>query len=186
MPEEFVPTPHDHLVKHIFGLPEVTAGLFEAYLDPVLLEGVDLSALRQKPGSFVDPELRASHTDLLFTAPWGNGETLFHLLLEHSTKVERFAALNLARYQVEILRDHLRSRQPEAPGLPPVISVVLHQGGPWTAPRRLSELVEGIEEGTARGEDSVPKVLQMLGPWYLRGIHTTEKYHDPNQEQTQP
>ena len=61
-----VDKPHDRVIKWSFGLRRVAAGLFENYSpEPVALE-VDWQGLVPYPGSFVDPELVESHTDLLF------------------------------------------------------------------------------------------------------------------------
>ena len=52
------------LFKAVFAQPEHARGALCAVLPPALVEALDWETLTQRPGSFVDPELHKSHTDL--------------------------------------------------------------------------------------------------------------------------
>ena len=58
--------PHDALFRLVFGDPDNTASELRSVLPPRLAARIDLANLRPQPGTFVDPELRHRHTDLLF------------------------------------------------------------------------------------------------------------------------
>lgn len=161
MPDPQIHNPHDRLVKRAFGDAAVAAGLFGENLTPELTRGLDLARLRVIPGSFVDENLRETHSDLLYAAPIeGGGEALLYLLFEHATAVERLEALDLAGYLLEIVKKH-KVKLPDAGGwsIPPAVAVLVHQGGPWTAPRRLSELVTGVDWDSGFGEALRGRIL---------------------------
>jgi predicted transposase YdaD len=63
----------------------------------------------------VDPELRETETDLLFTARLRTGRSLLlYVLLEHQSTVDRWMALRMLRYVVRQL-EHWRQEHPESP-----------------------------------------------------------------------
>jgi hypothetical protein len=75
------PLNHDALFKATFSRPELARARpelaraeLEAILPKDLLDQLDLTTLVHVPGSFVDEELRASLTDLLFTAKLATGD----------------------------------------------------------------------------------------------------------------
>jgi hypothetical protein len=134
--------PHDALVKSVFGEPAEAAGLFRVALPPALADRVDWSTLQRASGSYVDPDLRQRHGDLLFTARFvGGGPVLPYLLLEHQSTPERWMALRLLGYVLRAT-EAWRRENPRAAEVPPVLPVVLYQGeSAWRAPTRLADLV---------------------------------------------
>jgi predicted transposase YdaD len=63
-----MPGPHDLFARFTFGHPERAAAELRAVLPPEVVARVDWSSLRREPASVVDPELRESQSDLLFSA----------------------------------------------------------------------------------------------------------------------
>jgi hypothetical protein len=68
-----IPTPHDALVKVVFGKPEHAQGRLRAVVPAAVAETLDWSTLTLRPGSFVDLALKEQHTDLLYSATWRDG-----------------------------------------------------------------------------------------------------------------
>ncbi|MBN1206607.1 MAG: Rpn family recombination-promoting nuclease/putative transposase [Myxococcaceae bacterium] len=139
-----MPGPHDLFARFTFGHPERAAAELRAVLPPEVVARVDWSSLRREPGSVVDPELRESQSDLLFSARLLSGQPLLlYLLLEHQSSVDRWMALRMLRYVVRQL-EHWRQEHPESEVLPVVVPVVMYHGleGAWTAPRRIEELFD--------------------------------------------
>ena len=60
--------PHDALFKAAFGHPEIARSELELVLPAAIRAQLDLAPLDVCAGSFVDEELRHSHTDLLYLA----------------------------------------------------------------------------------------------------------------------
>ncbi|HVG60418.1 MAG TPA: Rpn family recombination-promoting nuclease/putative transposase [Hyalangium sp.] len=143
--------PHDLLVRYTFENPERAAAELRVALPPFVVAQVDWSSLRAERNSVVDPELRETETDLLFSARLKDGrQVLFYVLLEHQSKVYRWMALRLLKYVVRQLEDW-RREHPDSELLPIILPLVLYHGaeGAWTAPRRLEELFDVPEEERA-------------------------------------
>jgi hypothetical protein len=114
----------------------------------------------------VDPELRESQSDLLFSARLQGGQPLLlYFLLEHQSTVDRWMAFRMLRYVVRQL-EHWRKEHPDSDVLPVVIPLVMYHGaqGLWTAPRRVEELFslpsEGVEAALLRAR--VPRFEYLL------------------------
>jgi putative YhgA-like transposase len=100
----------------------------------------------------VDPELRETESDLLFTARLRTGRSLLlYVLLEHQSSVDSWMALRMLRYVVR-QAERWRQAHPESTRLPVIIPLVMYHGldGAWTAPRRVEELFDLPEEEEAR------------------------------------
>jgi hypothetical protein len=143
-----MPGPHDLFARYAFGQPERAAAELRAVLPPRVVSQVDWSTLQQESGSVVDPELRETESDLLFSARLRGGRPLlFYVLLEHQSSVDRWMALRMLRYVVRQL-EHWRKANPESEGLPVVVPLVMYHGpdGAWSAPRRVEELFDLPDE----------------------------------------
>jgi len=141
--------PHDHLVRFTFDHPERAAAELRAALPDFVVSEVDWTSLQPERGSVVDPELRQTETDLLFSARLRGGRAvLFYVLLEHQSSVDRWMALRMLRYVVRQL-EHWRQENPGSERLPVIIPLVMYHGpgGAWSAPRRVEELFDVPEEG---------------------------------------
>lgn len=81
--------PHDLFARYTFGHPERAAAELRAVLPAHVVSEVDWSSLRREPVSVVDPELRETESDLLFTARLHTGQSLLlYVLLEHQSSVD--------------------------------------------------------------------------------------------------
>jgi predicted transposase YdaD len=144
--------PHDLFARYTFGHPERAAAELRAVLPPHVVSEVDWESLRREPGSVVDPELRETESDLLFTARLRTGKPLLlYVLLEHQSSVNRWMALRMLRYVVRQV-ERWRQEHPDSEVLPLIIPLVMYHGpdGAWTAPRRVEELFELPGEGEQR------------------------------------
>ncbi|WNG61797.1 Rpn family recombination-promoting nuclease/putative transposase [Archangium gephyra] len=144
--------PHDLFVRYTFGHPERAAAELRAALPSHVSAQVDWDSLRPESGSVVDPELRKTETDLLFSARLRTGQSLLlYVLLEHQSSVDRWMAWRMLRYVVRWV-ESWRQAHPEGTRLPVIIPLVMYHGaeGTWTAPRRVEELFDLPEEEGAR------------------------------------
>jgi len=115
--------PHDRLVRFTFDHPERAAAELRAVLPAFVVSRVDWTSLKLERGSVVDPALRETETDLLFSAWLKDGrQVLFYVLLEHQSKVERWMALRLLSYVVRQL-EHWRRQHPDSTLMPMILPV---------------------------------------------------------------
>ncbi|MFL5357543.1 Rpn family recombination-promoting nuclease/putative transposase [Archangium sp.] len=162
-----MPGPHDLFARYTFGHPERAEAELRAVLPSHVVSEVDWSSLRRESGSVVDPELRETESDLLFTARLRTGRSLLlYVLLEHQSSVDRWMALRMLRYVVRQM-EHWRQQHPESTVLPVIIPLVMFHGpeGAWTAPRRVEELFElpgETEEARQSWRALVPRFEYLL------------------------
>lgn len=146
MSEETTHNPHDKLFKEAFSRHDMAVGFFEHYLPAELVERLDLDTLRQESASFTDEALRGSESDLLFTVQIDQRPALLYCLFEHQSSPDSWMPLRLLRYILGIWEQY-RKQNPKATKLPPILPLVLYQGGDaWTTDTLLSSLIE-IPEG---------------------------------------
>jgi len=137
---------HDTLFKRAFSVPRHAAGLIRALLPAALVARMDLSKLELVRASFVDPELRERHGDLVFRVPIDGKMAFIYFLVEHQSEPHPLMAFRLLTYiqrlWAAILREDSKRKT-----LPLVVPIVIHHGrGGWNEARTLHELVEGLDE----------------------------------------
>jgi predicted transposase YdaD len=135
--------PHDALFKAVFGQPEHARGALQSVLPAAMVEALDWSTLALQPGSFVDPDLNPSHTDLLYAAAWrGGAEAPVYVLFEHQSSSDHWMPLRLLRYMVRIWEHWLKDHE-GATVLPAIVPVVLYHGDErWSAPQGFDVLLD--------------------------------------------
>jgi predicted transposase/invertase (TIGR01784 family) len=150
--------PHDSVVKQTLGRPEVAVGYFRYNLPEELLARLDLTTLERVPGSFVDPELHPSASDLLFTVGYlpegdtddGPEKLLIYLLIEHKSYPDLMTLFQLLRYMVRIWERYCAENQKESM-LPPLYPMILYHGKrPWSYPLNFHSLFRVQDETLLR------------------------------------
>jgi predicted transposase YdaD len=154
------------MFRHTFRQPEHAAPLLRALLPRALATGIDWSSLALEPGTFVEPELRQRHSDVLFSARRRRGRrVMLYVLVEHKSSSERDTVLQLWR-NLGWIWQTLWQQQPRPKRLPPIVPLVVHHGRHrWTAPRDLIELLDlrGFTPGGRRAfADLVPGFRYLL------------------------
>ncbi|MEM7589018.1 MAG: Rpn family recombination-promoting nuclease/putative transposase [Myxococcota bacterium] len=89
-------TPHDRLFKEVFSNPANAASELEFLLPKAVVNRLDLSSLTLQPGEFIDKELRARQSDLLFSAK------LKRFKNRHACVMDAF--ITLMRYYMTVAR----------------------------------------------------------------------------------
>ncbi len=114
---------------------EHATGLLKSALPAEIVSAVDWSALRLEKDSFIDPDLRSTFSDLVYSAKMNGHEPLFfYMVLEHRSTGEALLVFRLSQYMgrlwERLLRDQPGGEEAASDG-----AVLLHRGKtPWTAP----------------------------------------------------
>jgi hypothetical protein len=149
MSEETIQNPHDQLFMETFSHVENAVGFFQSYLPADLRDRLDWDTLALQPGKYTDEALRGSESDLLYTVQIDQHPALLYCLFEHQSTPDAWMPLRLLRYVV-LIWEQFRKQNPAAAKLPPVLPLVLFQGGAtWTADLSLSGLID-IPDGLAQ------------------------------------
>lgn len=119
---------HDNLFKHTFSQLPAAREQLRAQLPEEIVRLIRWETLQLQPGSFVDTELAALHTDLLFHAELeGKGNTYLYLLFEHQSTPDPLLPLRLLRYMNRIWQRWLDDNDKALP-LPWLVPLVLYNG----------------------------------------------------------
>lgn len=144
---------HDAFFKRIFSNPAHAAGELASVLPPALVVALDLSKLVLIPGSFVDEAMKQRHTDLLFRAPVKGSQrrgrpkdVYLYFIYEHLSQPDPLAPFRLNQYMDRVWA-RLLLESPRLKVLPAIIPLIIHHGpGGWRGPRRLHDVIEGLED----------------------------------------
>ncbi|PLO78324.1 ISNCY family transposase, partial [Klebsiella quasipneumoniae] len=118
-----------HLLSH-----RATARDFlDIHLPEHLRELCNLQTLQLESGSFIDEDLRASHSDILYSLQTQAGDGYIYLLIEHQSSADRHMAFRLMRYAIAAMQRHLDKGHTQ---LPLVIPLLFYHGqvSPWPYP----------------------------------------------------
>lgn len=122
--------PHDAVFKSLLSDRATAADFLLIHLPENLRELCDLQTLHLESGSFIDDDLRASHSDILYSVQTRTGEGYIYLLIEHQSSADRHMAFRLMRYAVAAMQRHLDKGLQQ---LPLVIPLLFYHGkaSPW-------------------------------------------------------
>ncbi|CAI1962976.1 Putative transposase, YhgA-like [Serratia quinivorans] len=119
------PTAHDALFKQFLTHPETARDFLEVHLPPALRQACDLNTLRLESGSFVEDDLRAYYSDVLYSLKAGQGDGYIYALIEHQSSPDKHMAFRLMRYAIAAMQRHLAAGNDQ---LPLVIPILFYHG----------------------------------------------------------
>lgn len=137
--------PHDSYFKAVFQVPELADQLIRYALPPDILIELDLKTLALSEDSFVDENLKASLSDLVYTCRFNSDfQVRICLLVEHkSEKPGRAIYLQLLRYLLNILEKDEKSGEKE---FSITIPIVFYHGKEFWQPGTLGKMFDCFPE----------------------------------------
>lgn len=132
--------PHDRFFKDVFSRKEAVVDFLEHYLPNEIASHLELDSVDIIKDSFVDPELKASHSDMLYQVKWKTGFPVYiYILFEHKSSVEPDVAYYLLKYMVRIW-EQMRKQQQQ---IYPILPVVFYHGeAEWHVSPTFKDLFE--------------------------------------------
>lgn len=119
------PTAHDALFKQFLTHPETARDFLEAHLPAGLRKACDLTTLHLESGSFVEDDLRAYYSDVLYSLKTQKGDGYVFCLVEHQSSPDKLMAFRLIRYAIAAMQRHLAAGNDT---LPLVIPILFYHG----------------------------------------------------------
>lgn len=145
---------HDTLFRYTMSHRDVAADFLCQYLPTDLTSQLRLDTLTIAKDTFVAPDQREHYSDLLYTVLLqGDKPGFVYFLFEHKSRPDRFVALQILRYMVEIWELH-RKQHKHAKTLPLIIPIVVYHG---KNRRNVSRLVDLIGLPTLANNAYVPR-----------------------------
>jgi predicted transposase/invertase (TIGR01784 family) len=127
-------TPHDALFRKFLSHPETARDFLDIHLPPKLRALSQLDTLRIESASFVEPAMRALHSDILYSLRTARGDGYIYCLIEHQSTPEPMMAFRLMQYCLRVMRAHLEKKDKGArtpknqQKLPLVVPLLFHHG----------------------------------------------------------
>jgi predicted transposase/invertase (TIGR01784 family) len=138
-------SPHDQFFKELMTQPGVACAFLRERLPEAVTALFTEFEPRLESGSFVDPEFRSHHSDLLFSLDLKSGDpALIYILFEHKSYPDAMVAFQLLRYVIAIWYRYLSGGGGKP--LPLIIPMVVYHGAePWNVPLGFSALFDPEE-----------------------------------------
>ncbi|MEX2953874.1 Rpn family recombination-promoting nuclease/putative transposase [Serratia fonticola] len=140
-------TPHDAIFKQFLTHPDTARDFLELHVPPALLQYCDLNTLKLEPGSFIESDLRAHYSDVLYSLRTERGDGYVYVLIEHQSSPDKHMAFRLIRYAIAAMQRHLEAGYDQ---LPLVIPMLFYHGHVTPYPYSMSWLEEFSEPELAR------------------------------------
>lgn len=100
-------TPHDALFKTFLKYPETARDFIEIHLPSTLRTLCDFSTLKLQPTSFIEDNLRAYYSDVLWSMKTSEGHGYIYVVIEHQSRPDVHMAFRLMRYAIAAMQSHL-------------------------------------------------------------------------------
>lgn len=118
---------HDSCVKKSLSNLKVARSFLCCYLPDDIQTDLNLDTLAVVKGSFVDKNLRQSHTDILFSVRLIDfPHDYIYILVEHQRKSEKMMPVRLRKYRADIMLHHMNVCRAASP--PIVYTLILYNG----------------------------------------------------------
>src|SRR5271170_3812637 len=97
-----VSTPHDGFFKAAMTEKRVAQAFFKQHLPEAILKRVNLTTLQLRKETFIDFQLRASASDMLFSVHFDGKPGYLYLLTDQQRNPERLMPFRFLSYSVQI------------------------------------------------------------------------------------
>ena len=126
-------TPHDAVFKKIMSYPEMARDFLDIHLPIALREICDLQTLKLESTSFIEQDLRAYYSDVVWSLKTREGQGYIYCVIEHQSTAVPHMAFRLMRYATAATQHHLDAGNKT---LPLVIPMLFYHGQqspyPWS------------------------------------------------------
>lgn len=140
-------TPHDAVFKKMMSYPEMARDFLSIHLPETLRKMCDFSTLRLESTTFIEKDLRAYYSDILWSLKTNEGEGYIYCVVEHQSTAVPHMAFRLMRYATAAMQHHLDAGHKR---LPVVIPMLFYHGEQSPYPYSLNWLDEFEDPKLAR------------------------------------
>ncbi|EBA8077097.1 Rpn family recombination-promoting nuclease/putative transposase [Salmonella enterica] len=140
-------TPHDAVFKTFLRHPDTARDFLNIHLPHSLRIRCDLTTLKLAPDSFIEKNLRAFYSDVLWSLKTCEGDGYIYVVIEHQSTPDAHMAFRLMRYATAAMQCHLDAGHKT---LPLVIPMLFYHGAKSPYPFSLCWLDEFDDPALAR------------------------------------
>lgn len=140
-------TPHDAVFKHFMRHKASVRDFLHIWLPPVLRPRCDLRSLKPESASFIEEDLRAYYSDILWSMKTTAGEAYIYVVIEHQSAPVAHMPFRMMRYAIAAMQNHLDAGHS---ALPLVVPMLFYHGETSPYPFSLCWLDEFADPALAR------------------------------------
>lgn len=140
-------TPHDAIFKTFLNHPATARDFLRLHLPASLQKLCDLNTLQLESGSFIEDDLRAYYSDVLWSLKTREGDGYIYTIIEHQSTADAHMAFRLMRYAIAVMHRHLAAGHKK---LALVIPMLFYHGAASPYPYSLCWLDEFDDPKAAR------------------------------------
>ncbi len=118
--------PHDMLAKRFLTNLPVAIDFLKAHLPQAIKERCDFSTLKIQPTSYVEEDMRAHVTDILYSLQIDGRQGFIYIIQEAQSTALRLMPLRYLRYKTSIWKQHAETHPSEL--LPVIVPIMLYTG----------------------------------------------------------
>ncbi|MFS2221304.1 Rpn family recombination-promoting nuclease/putative transposase [Pantoea sp. B65] len=154
---EMTPTPHDALFKQFLTQADTARDFLQIHLPAKLLQYCQLDTLQLASGSFIEKDLRALYSDVLYSLRTDSGDGYIYCLIEHQSSPDKHMALRLMRYSLAAMQRHLDQGHNR---IPLVIPILFYHGqhSPYPYPMNWLQLFDNPQQARELFNENFPLV----------------------------
>ncbi|WJV38295.1 Rpn family recombination-promoting nuclease/putative transposase [Raoultella terrigena] len=141
-------TPHDAVFKKFLRHADTARDFLDIHLPSSLRPLCDLETLRLESASFIEDDLRACYSDVLWSLKTTAGEGYIYVVIEHQSSPDAHMAFRLMRYAIAAMQRHLDAGHKR---LPLVVPMLFYHGIATPYPYSLCWLDGFTHPAHARG-----------------------------------
>ena len=114
-------TPHDAVFKKFLRHADTARDFLDIHLPSSLRPLCDLETLRLESASFIEEDLRACYSDVLWSLKTTAGEGYIYVVIEHQSSPDAHMAFRLMRYAIAAMQRHLDAGHKRLPLVVPML-----------------------------------------------------------------
>lgn len=118
-------TPHDAVFKRFLRHPETANDFLALYLPEAIRQQCDFATLRLQSASFIDEDLRARYSDVLWSVQTTCGAGYVYVVIEHQSSPDNHMAFRLMRYAIAAMQRHLDAGHKTLPLVVPMLFITV-------------------------------------------------------------
>ena len=135
--------PHDRLFKTVFSIKREAINFIKSFVNPKIVDGIDLRTFKEEPTSHVPEELQETVSDVVYSCKFKGTAIKICFLFEHKSYPVPYPHLQLLRYLLNCWEKDLAQKQP----LRPVVPIILYHGKERWETKQLSDYF-GLPDNT--------------------------------------
>ncbi|MBT4838397.1 MAG: Rpn family recombination-promoting nuclease/putative transposase [Methylococcales bacterium] len=143
---QLINNPHDLFIRKTWERKDEVRSFIENHLPAEIVNCLNLETLKVEKDTFIDSQLKAHYSDILYSLMTKDGKPIkLYLLFEHKSYQDDDIIFQLLRYEMRILEAE-RNQNKTKKLITPILPLILYHGRTgWKLKKKLGDLYDAPE-----------------------------------------